>query len=126
MLLRDEARIGFIYLIMFGALRGRLVRRVLSNPWMTLVGAMCYSIYLTHVPLMQFGAVVLHRVFHALGSVPALLAAFVTLIPSAVLVGFGYFLLVERPSMDPLWPRRLAARLTGQPMAAVEPRARQG
>ena len=125
-LVRDEARIGFIYLIMFGALRGRLVRRVLSNPWMTLVGAMCYSIYLTHVPLMQFGAVVLHRVFHALGSVPALLIALATLIPSAVLVGFGYFLLVERPSMDPLWPRKLAARLTGQRMAAVEPRVGQG
>ena len=120
-LLRDETRIGCIYLILFGALRGSFVRRVLSNPWMTLLGAMCYSIYLTHVPLMQSGLVALHRLFPSLGSVPALAVAMVTLIPSAIVVGFGYFLLVERPSMDPLWPKRLGALLSGRCIAAEPP-----
>jgi len=91
------------------AFRGRISSRILSNPWIVVIGGMCYTIYLyhcqifsllgratmsiqiTHIPLVNF--------FIAAGlMVPVMLAA------SSVL-----FLLFEKPFMRRDWPNRLAS-----------------
>jgi peptidoglycan/LPS O-acetylase OafA/YrhL len=33
------------------AFRGRLINRFFANPWITVIGGMCYTIYLYHVPI---------------------------------------------------------------------------
>jgi peptidoglycan/LPS O-acetylase OafA/YrhL len=71
---------------------------------------MCYSIYLTHFPLLillaPFG-----RVLSRTAVLPPLLAETLVLTPVILLVGLAFFVLVERPCMDPDWPRRVVNNL---------------
>jgi peptidoglycan/LPS O-acetylase OafA/YrhL len=66
---------------------------------------MCYSIYLTHFPLLillaPFG-----RALSRSALLPPMLAETLVLTPVILLVGLAFFVLVERPCMDPDWPRR--------------------
>jgi peptidoglycan/LPS O-acetylase OafA/YrhL len=94
----------------YAAFRGVSLRRALSNRWIATIGGMCYSIYLVHYALFIF----LSRSLRPLASLPsavAMLGACAVLIPIALVVGAIFFVLVERPFMDPSWPERLRERL---------------
>ncbi len=98
-----------------GAFRGRLFPRIFRTPWIALVGGMCYSMYLWHFFII---ALVFKATRHlALTSdelVNFLLQA--ALILPCILAGtLVYFVLVERPCMDPAWPRKLKAALSREP-----------
>jgi peptidoglycan/LPS O-acetylase OafA/YrhL len=89
------------------ALHGRVFTRVLSVRWIAIVGGMCYSIYLLHYPTLVVGA----RVLNAAGlddgywHWPLYLALLLfTLVLSGV-----FFVLVERPCMDPAWVSRVGS-----------------
>lgn len=100
-----------VFAIGYGAFRGLTLRRMLSNRWIVTIGGMCYSIYLLHYALFML----LSGALRPLDTIPtpvALLGACVLLIPLGIVVGAGFFVLVERPCMDPSWPERLAARWT--------------
>jgi len=100
-----------IPLIYLGAARGIIFRRVLAWPWLCILGGMCFSIYLVHVPLMQIGAELLFRYVHVSSLSAALWVSFATLIPLSLLAGSVFFVLVERPCMDPQWPNKLKVAL---------------
>ena len=68
-----------------------------------------YSIYLVHYALF----VSVSRFLRPLDTIPtpaALVVASVLLIPLALAVSAVFFVLVERPCMDPTWPERVRAR----------------
>jgi len=73
-----------------------LWRRILSGPWITTIGGMCYTIYLYHPAIMQL----------ALPYVPltSRLGAVLILSLVAILVSIPLFVLLERPFMA--WRRR--------------------
>jgi peptidoglycan/LPS O-acetylase OafA/YrhL len=109
------ARFAFpvlVFVLFRAALRGPVTNRLLTLRWVTVVGGMCYTIYLTHLLLLALferalGPVALTRHFwvnlclHTLLFAPALLAC------AAV-----FFVLVERPCMRRDWPRRLWGRVS--------------
>lgn len=89
---------------------GPLTRRALSTPWVATIGGMCYSIYLTHEPLM----IAMKRWLVPVSRLPyaaALALSLLIMLPVVLLVGGLFFALVERPCMDPDWPRRISERL---------------
>lgn len=97
-------------LLFVAAFRGRVTNRLVTSRWVTVVGGMCYTIYLTHFQLLSafekvFGGVSfserfsLNLLLHVALFTPILLAS------SAV-----FFLLVEKPCMRRGWPSRLALR----------------
>jgi peptidoglycan/LPS O-acetylase OafA/YrhL len=103
-----------IMLLYIAAFQGVIFRRLFSNYWIAIIGGMCYSIYLWHFfTIGVFFKLTRHLiVFHdfllnfgvqvvALG------------IPIAVVSLLAY-VLVERPCMDPAWPRKLWNLLTGR------------
>jgi peptidoglycan/LPS O-acetylase OafA/YrhL len=92
------------------ALRGGWFRAVLQLPWVAVLGGMCYSLYLLHLPLLSFMA---NRIVRTGMSVPAacLLVGLIAL-PLAILAGAVYYVLLERPCMNPNWPRELGERIT--------------
>ena len=106
----EVARAAFapLALLLFcAAFRGRLTNRVVTLRWVTVVGGMCYTIYLIHFQLLSAFEKALRGVsltdyffvnmgLHLLLFVPVLLAASV-----------AFFLLVEKPCMRRDWPRRL-------------------
>lgn len=92
----------FLILLLYSAaFRGALFRRLFRNPLVTVIGGMCYTIYLLHYRLVEL---------MVKGSGTALEKALLYLLVLAV-ASSAYFLLVERPCMEKDWPRRLAARV---------------
>jgi peptidoglycan/LPS O-acetylase OafA/YrhL len=100
------ASVGAIF---FGALHGRISARILSHPWVTLIGTMCYSIYLVHVVVMEaVTSVMLRRL--ALSDVASIYGLyFLVLISASLCVGGLFYILLERPFMSarPVLPGRL-------------------
>lgn len=99
-------------LLFLAALRGRFFQAFLARPWVAVTGGMCYSIYLIHYPVMSFLA----------GKISSadkpLFTNFLTLgviaVPIVLAVGTVFYLLLERPCMDPTWPQKLKRRLTSR------------
>jgi peptidoglycan/LPS O-acetylase OafA/YrhL len=98
--------------VMFSsAFKGKLLNRFFRSPFVTTVGGMCYSIYLTHV-LVIHGCFAVLAKFH-IGStydrfyISGLLFA----LPMILLIGTVFYILVEHPCMDRNWPQKLVQYL---------------
>jgi len=94
-----------------GAFRGRFSSWLFRQPLLTVIGGMCYSMYLLHYAVISVTGRFAQRFLvgssftsrlavEALFGLPAILAA--TLL---------FFVILERPCMDPAWPSKLARRL---------------
>jgi peptidoglycan/LPS O-acetylase OafA/YrhL len=91
---------------------GSAVRAVFAFRPFSLIGGMCYSLYLTHTTVLTVVSHITPRLFRS--SLPVGLQLGLTFgmsFAGILLVGAGYFLLIERPCMDPAWPHKLALRL---------------
>jgi len=99
-------------LVIAAALHGSLLRRCLSMRWIAIIGGMCYSIYLIHYPVLVLGA----RTFGAHLSthpLPTSVVVGASLVLALALSGV-FFVLVERPCMDPEWVHKLVSRVSGR------------
>jgi peptidoglycan/LPS O-acetylase OafA/YrhL len=106
-------------LTLWGMLNGVLWRRVLSVPWISVAGGMCYSIYLVHLPLMEVGANVTARIAAGLPYPLYFLIQCVLLFALVGVVAGGFYVLIERPCMNKSWPRDLLAYLRRIARAAM-------
>ncbi|MFC5865299.1 acyltransferase family protein [Acidicapsa dinghuensis] len=95
----------FIAIGIVSAFKGPIGSWFLSLPAISIIGGMCYSIYLTH-NLVLSSIVKVWRLGIPAGMVLELVAVGV--------VGLGYYMLLERPCMDKDWPSKLWSRLTGR------------
>jgi peptidoglycan/LPS O-acetylase OafA/YrhL len=104
-----------LFLVCCAAFRSVGLRRALSNRWIATIGGMCYSIYLVHYPLF----VLLGRHLPLADVQPdvACVIAAVVLVPAALFASAVFFVLVERPTMDPAWPGRLRRAIASRPAA---------
>ncbi len=94
-----------------GVFKGVLLRRALTLTWVTTIGGMCYSIYLLHDVVLQSLLPTMVPAI-ATGSFALNLVVVTAITATAVLaLSVGYFVLIERPCMDPRWPSRLLARV---------------
>lgn len=93
------------------AFRGKLTSKLFSANWITIIGGMCYTIYLFHYQIISF----VGRWSSPLGRDQVFWRYFaiqVAIIAVCILaLSSGYFLLVERPCMQPDWPQRLYAAI---------------
>lgn len=90
------------------AFRGRLLHRVFAQPWVAVVGGMCYTIYLYHAQILW----TLYGWLQARGlaAAPGSLLALVQLLPVLLLVVAvcaGFFVAFEKPFMYARWPQAL-------------------
>ncbi len=98
--------IGFFYFIV---LTNSFWKRVFSIRWLSIIGGMCYSIYLVHQPILSVMMKLLIKQSY-FGSYPLDLLFITTLCIPAILIGGGlFFLLIEKPCMNPQWPLQLSA-----------------
>lgn len=106
--------IFLLYISLFHSVWARKLMRV---KWITIIGGMCYSIYLMHNLVMEGS---LRLIKHHLPQhyYPAIFTLAAVSIPASLILCGGYFRLIERPCMRPDWPRRFKAWLTG---AAPQP-----
>jgi peptidoglycan/LPS O-acetylase OafA/YrhL len=103
-------------ILFVAAFKGMALPAVLRSPVVSIAGGMCYSIYLTHRTTILILESVLSRFHTRLAtSIPGFL---LLSIPASIVAGAVYFRLVERPCMDPNWPRELMARFRSGPPGA--------
>ncbi|WP_348267013.1 acyltransferase [Edaphobacter paludis] len=100
-----------IFIAYLAAFNGPVSRGIFQTKWIALTGGMCYSFYLMHM-------LVIDCVFKFTKKI---------IIPSSLMLSFSsqvfllgiciyifctfYFVLIERPCMDPKWPGKLMARI---------------
>lgn len=96
-----------------GAFKGSLIPKILRNRLISTTGGMCYSIYLTHRTTILACQLLLVR-FH-LGYLMWVAVSLLLIAPAAIVVGAVYFLLIEKPCMNPRWPQQLIERLRSGP-----------
>jgi peptidoglycan/LPS O-acetylase OafA/YrhL len=105
----DALRLLAFLLMFAGAINGFVFRSLCRLPWISLLGGACYSIYLTHVQVMQVAAPRIAAVFQPSSLLVAAALAAALLLPAVVAVGLTFYALVERPFMVPHWPEKLAS-----------------
>jgi len=96
-----------LLLIMIGAFKGTFVNDFFSNPIITSIGGMCYSIYLIHYAVvfgvsnvMKYYVIdspIVNYGFHIFGSVTIVLV-----------LSIIFFKFCERPFMDKFWPQKFS------------------
>jgi len=101
----------FVIIVLYlAAFRGRISSAIFSNPVITNIGGMCYSIYLFHF-IIIYGVKHLTAPWHFGNNFWFYFALQSSLIlPFVLLFCGGFFLLIERPCMDREWPRKLWRR----------------
>jgi peptidoglycan/LPS O-acetylase OafA/YrhL len=102
----------FLILVAYASVfRGIWLGSLLRQPFMTLFGGMCYSIYLIHLQVMAKALVFSSRLFqHA----PHYLYFLLQIAMMAIVVGVCstiFYLLIERPCMKRDWPQQLWSRI---------------
>lgn len=97
--------------VYLGAARGIRMKAVLGSAPLAVVGGMCYSVYLVHVPLMHAAASYVFKHYSADSQLEGMLVSCALLIPISLLGGLVYYVAIERPCMAPNWPQRFWARL---------------
>lgn len=122
--------IVFLLLVSFaavftGALSGGVGRRFTSSTWIWVIGGMCYSIYLLHLLFLQTSTRVLIRLIPVHDLLSGAVIYGVILIPLLLVCCAIFFLLVEKPCMNPQWPR-LIIRGVRRLFLGEEPIAAQG
>lgn len=87
----------FLALTFVGAFYGRLSSGLLSLSWIRWIGTMCYSIYLTHIVVMQATSELIAKALH-LTSPWAIWSVWIcVLIPITLVCGLIFYVFVERP-----------------------------
>lgn len=99
------ALIAVVLLVFVAALRGPVSGRVLSIPVVTVLGGACYSIYLLHWQVEDYFS------YKVVGLTPFgvpsldLLTVLVVVAVPVIVVGMSFYLMIERPCMQPNWWR---------------------
>jgi len=109
--LADRLAIDFGVLAVFASVLAPAsrVRAFCALPWISLIGGACYSLYLTHLQIIQVMTSLAAR-FLPDASPLAIFALMVGAIVAVLAVGLLYYVAIERVFMAPNWHRALLAR----------------
>ncbi len=99
-------------LIFVAGFASTISRAVIVRPWIATVGGMCYSIYLIHYAVIQLH----HKAFdsrvpHMSSFVGEFFLECLFILPVVCGLSALYFVLIERPCMNPAWPALARARI---------------
>lgn len=97
--------------LLIAAFHGVVVKRFASVGWIATIGGMCYSIYLIHLPLLEFASGYTVRIGEGLPYYAFYTLQLALLLAVVMPVSVVFYALVERPCMRSDWPARLRDRV---------------
>lgn len=100
-----------VLLLYCAAFRGRWTNRLLSLPWLTAIGGMCYSIYLIHYEVISAVGRFSKVIGEGLPNSVFLMIQFAIVGTAIVVICGTYFLILEKPCMKRDWPSHLWKRI---------------
>jgi peptidoglycan/LPS O-acetylase OafA/YrhL len=96
------------YVVLFVSLfKGRLLNKIFTNEWITIIGGMCYSIYLLHYAITYFIIQTFTKRILSNNYPTDIFIQSIIIIPCILTISSFFFVFVERPFMDINWPRSL-------------------
>jgi peptidoglycan/LPS O-acetylase OafA/YrhL len=95
-----------ILLAYVGAFRGAWSRRLFTLRGVTLIGGMCYSMYLLHYFVISLAGVLAQSLHLGSTFLARLAIEGVIALPAVLALTCLYFVWLERPCMDARWPER--------------------
>lgn len=102
-----------IFITYYATFRGTISSRLFSSDALTIIGGMCYTIYLIHYPIISaIGRFTRFR-FTTLGFLPYFVLQTLLCSLGVLILSATYFALIERPCMYKDWPQRFWAKLSG-------------
>lgn len=106
-----------IALAFVGAFRGVWLHRLFATRWLAIIGGMCYSIYLWHFLVIALVFKISRHMVAGHDLLANFLLQALFILPCVLAFSVLYFVLIERPCMDPAWPQKLRATLlrSGKP-----------
>ncbi|SFS17006.1 Peptidoglycan/LPS O-acetylase OafA/YrhL, contains acyltransferase and SGNH-hydrolase domains [Granulicella pectinivorans] len=105
---------AMLVLLLLGAFKGKVFRWFYSLSPISIIGGMCYSIYLTHSLVLQALAFAYYKMAPRDPSYLRFVVSILIFIPLLIAAGAVFFVLIERPCMDRRWPQKLLAFLSGK------------
>ena len=100
-----------IFLFFLSAFMGRILNYFFTRKWVYTIGGMCYSIYLLHYAFFHLFVKFSKSLAFAQDYGVNLGIQIVIALPVVLFVSAVFFVLVERPCMNPEWPKFLRIRL---------------
>lgn len=81
------------------ALKGKLFHRVLTYHWIAIIGGMCYTIYLTHLPLLELVYSLIGKFGYSTPYWVQLTISLIIAIPLVLLSSMIFYKFIEQPFM---------------------------
>lgn len=85
--------------VFFTAFYGKIIPKILSNTWVVIIGGMCYSLYLTHLPLLEVYYLLIGKFGHWSGYFGQLSISLFIVLPIIFLCGVIAYRWIEQPFM---------------------------
>ena len=102
-----------LLVFMLAGFNGRWFRSFLRLRWIAIIGGMCYTIYLIHLPLMEGLVPFTSRIVIGDQFWVNLVLQLLLVLPVVFVVSAAGFLFLEKPCMDKHWPKKLWAWFKG-------------
>jgi len=99
----------YLILIFFAGFKGVMLNWLMRKKVITIIGGMCYTIYLLHYPLLAFMSEFIKDIHVTDYYWVNLLVIAAIELPILMLVSSIFFMLIERPCMKSDWPQQLVA-----------------
>ncbi|MEP7195225.1 MAG: acyltransferase [Saprospiraceae bacterium] len=97
----------FLFVVFYNLLLSEHKKIWINKPFVTLLGGMCYSIYLLHNQLIMSIGHLLLKIGWTKYFILDYFLLLIILLISVLLVSSLFYLLIERPCMDKNWPKKL-------------------
>lgn len=88
------------------AITNAVLKKIMSIQWISIIGGMCYSIYLLHLLVMSAASKLLYN-FHIENKLAGFIFYSVCLIAAVLAVSMIFYKLVEQPCMKRDWYKKL-------------------
>ncbi len=98
-----------MFVFYMGAFNGRILPKILQQPVIAMLGGMCYTTYLLHVPMIAAINKISAKIVVSDHYLPNLLVQIAIMLPPIIIASLIFYALVERPCMDRHWPTKLMA-----------------
>jgi peptidoglycan/LPS O-acetylase OafA/YrhL len=88
-------------LVFIAGFKGHYFQKMLSVKWITIIGGMCYTIYLTHLPLLELFYSVIGQFGYSSAYWVQLSISLIIIIPIVLFSSVIFFKAIEKPFMKP-------------------------
>lgn len=90
-----------LLLLIMASWKGRLFNQFLSITWVAIIGGMCYTIYLTHLPLLELAYSFIGNFGYSSGYLGQLSISLILVLPMILLSSMIFYRWIEQPFMKP-------------------------